>query len=118
MKITFLGGADEVGANSTLIEIGGRHILVDAGFAYRPNPVGAWPYQLPNLSQIDFHWECRRHPYHPRSRRPYRSAGTGHRAIPRTPAVAHPPPLPTRILHQDLRVMQTRLDEEGELSNH
>lgn len=31
MKLTFLGGADEVGASSTLIEIAGKRLLVDAG---------------------------------------------------------------------------------------
>ena len=31
MKLHFLGGADEVGASSTLIEIDGYRILVDAG---------------------------------------------------------------------------------------
>ena len=55
MKIAFLGGADEVGASSTLIEIGGKRILVDAGI--RPSPKVRWGLagdQLPNLSQIDF----------------------------------------------------------------
>jgi len=33
MKITFLGGADEVGASSTLIEIGGKETL-----ARNPSP--------------------------------------------------------------------------------
>jgi predicted metal-dependent RNase len=43
MKITFLGGADEVGASSTLIEIGGKRILVDAGMRPSPRVRWAWP---------------------------------------------------------------------------
>ena len=30
MQLTFLGGADEVGASSLLVEIAGRRLLVDA----------------------------------------------------------------------------------------
>jgi hypothetical protein len=39
MKIIFFGGADEVGASSALLEISGKHILVDCGF--RPSPCAA-----------------------------------------------------------------------------
>lgn len=31
MRLTFLGGADEVGASCTLVEIGGRRLVVDCG---------------------------------------------------------------------------------------
>ncbi len=31
MKVTFLGGADEIGASGTLVEIGGKRLLVDCG---------------------------------------------------------------------------------------
>lgn len=54
MRLSFLGGADEVGASSTLIEIGGRRLLVDAGIR-----VVAKTYkdirgdQLPDLHLID-----------------------------------------------------------------
>ena len=54
MQITFLGGADEVGASCILIEIGGRRLLVDAGI--RPSPKARWGLagdQLPDLSQIE-----------------------------------------------------------------
>ena len=40
MNITFLGGADEVGASSLLLEINGRRLLVDAGI--RPTPKARW----------------------------------------------------------------------------
>ncbi len=49
MKLHFLGGANEVGASCTLVEIEGRRILVDAGIR-----MGAPPgSQLPNLSVLD-----------------------------------------------------------------
>ena len=31
MRVHFLGGADEVGASSLLVEAGGKRILIDAG---------------------------------------------------------------------------------------
>ena len=48
MRITFLGGADEVGASCTLIEVEGKHILVDAGI--RQNVKQDTP--LPDLDKV------------------------------------------------------------------
>ena len=48
MKLTFLGGANEVGASCTLLEVAGRRILVDAGIRMGAKEGD----QLPNLSQI------------------------------------------------------------------
>ncbi|MBT5830651.1 MAG: MBL fold metallo-hydrolase [Candidatus Latescibacteria bacterium] len=49
MKLHFLGGADEVGASCTFIEIEGHRILIDAGIR-----MGAAPgSQLPNFSVLD-----------------------------------------------------------------
>ncbi len=48
MRITFLGGANEVGASCTLIEIEGRHILVDAGIRMNVKQ----DKQLPDLDKI------------------------------------------------------------------
>ncbi len=31
MKLTFLGGAEEIGASGVLVELAGRRILVDCG---------------------------------------------------------------------------------------
>ncbi len=118
MNITFLGGADEVGASSILIEIGGRRLLVDAGI--RPTPKARWGLagdQLPDLDQIE------------------RSGGidailvthahTDHTGAlelvmeryPSVPVYATPVTIElTRVLHQDARrIMQMRLEEEGEL---
>lgn len=48
MNITFLGGADEVGASCTLIEIEGRRILVDAGIRQNVKQ----DEQLPDLDKV------------------------------------------------------------------
>lgn len=49
MKLHFLGGADEVGASCTLVEIEGHRILIDAGIR-----MGATQgSQLPNFSVLD-----------------------------------------------------------------
>ncbi len=53
MKLTFLGGADEVGASCTLIEIAGKKILVDAGIRISPKTSrGLQNDQLPHLAHI------------------------------------------------------------------
>ncbi|MCZ6634212.1 MAG: MBL fold metallo-hydrolase [bacterium] len=49
MKLHFLGGANEVGASCTLIEIEGRRILVDSGIRMG----AAQGSQLPNFSVLD-----------------------------------------------------------------
>lgn len=118
MKITFLGGADEVGASCLLIEIAGRRLLVDAGI--RPTPKARWGLagdQLPDLSQIeesggiDAILVTHAHTDH-----------TGALELvteryPGIPVYATPVTIAlTRVLHQDARrIMQMRLEEEGEL---
>jgi len=49
MKLHFLGGADEVGASCTLIEMEGHRILVDAGIRMGASQGS----QLPNFSVLD-----------------------------------------------------------------
>ncbi len=115
MKITFLGGADEVGASSTLIEIAGKRILVDAGI--RPSPKARYGLagdQLPHLDEIgalDAILVTHAHTDH-----------TGalelvNERFPNLPVYATlPTMILTRVLHQDSRrIMQSRLDQEGEL---
>ncbi len=118
MKLTFLGGADEVGGSGLLVEAGGRRVLIDAGL--RPSPKARWGLagdQLPDLSQID------------------RAGGldailvthahTDHTGAlelvvgryPQAPVYATPATIAlARVLHLDSRrIMQSRLEEEGEL---
>ena len=118
MNISFLGGADEVGASSILLEIGGRRLLIDAGI--RPSPKTHWDLagdQLPDLSQIeraggiDAILVTHAHTDH-----------TGALALvceryPQAPIYATPMTIElTRVLQQDARrIMQARLEEEGEL---
>jgi Cft2 family RNA processing exonuclease len=116
MNLTFLGGADEVGASGTLIETAGRRILVDCGI--RPSPkaqAGLAADQLPDLSLLEGGLDAilvtHAHTDH-----------TGALELvleryPDVPIYATAPTLAlTRVLHQDSRrIMQSRLDEEGEL---
>ncbi|MBF0501909.1 MAG: MBL fold metallo-hydrolase [Candidatus Riflebacteria bacterium] len=50
MKLTFLGGAAEVGASCTLIELGNRRILVDCGIRMSGDSDAS---RLPDLSQLN-----------------------------------------------------------------
>ncbi len=53
MKLTFLGGADEVGASCTVIDIAGKKILVDAGIRISPKTSrGLQNDQLPHLAHL------------------------------------------------------------------
>ncbi len=118
MKLVFLGGADEVGASSILLEIGGKRVLVDAGI--RPSPKARWGLAgdlLPDLSQIDALGGI--------DAILVTHAHTDHTGAlelvsgryPNAPVYATAPTITlTRVLHQDARrIMQSRLDEEGEL---
>lgn len=53
MRVIFLGGADEVGASCSLLEIDGRNILVDAGVRMGTDKVVGTPKDtLPDLAHI------------------------------------------------------------------
>ena len=118
MRITFLGGADEVGASCILLEWAGKRILIDAGV--RPSPrarAGVEADQLPDLGYIDqvggldVILVTHAHADH-----------TGALELvvaqyPQVPVYATPVTIAlTRVLHADSRrIMQSRLEEEGEL---
>lgn len=51
MKLTFLGGADEVGASSTLVEIAGHRLLVDCGIRMQDRSGDQLPW-LAHLQEI------------------------------------------------------------------
>lgn len=52
MELRFLGGADEVGASCTLIEIEGQRVLVDAGIRMGPGNNSKWPC-VGNFENVD-----------------------------------------------------------------
>lgn len=118
MDLTFLGGADEVGASSTLIRIGGKNILVDAGIRISPGTSrGIQNDQLPDLMPIsqaggpDYILVTHAHTDH-----------TGALALvleqyPHVPLLATRPTIElTRILQADAqRIMKSKQEAEGEL---
>ncbi len=118
MKLTFLGGADEVGASCTLVEIGGKTILIDAGIRISPRTNrGIRNDQLPDLYPIseaggpDFILVTHAHTDH-----------TGALPLvleqyPDVPVMGTRPTIAlTRILQVDAQhIMQSRHEQEGEL---
>jgi len=118
MKLTFLGGADEVGASSTLIEIAGKRILVDAGIRISPRTSrGIQNSQLPDLQPIsasggpDFILVTHAHTDH-----------TGALPLvveqyPNVPVIGTRPTLAlVQVLQKDAqRIMKSRQEAEGEL---
>lgn len=118
MRLTFLGGADEVGASSTLIEIAGKKLLVDAGI--RISAKGRRRItddQLPDLRLIseaggpDYILVTHAHTDH-----------TGALPLvveryPNVPVLATAPSIAlTRVLQADAqRIMKSKQEEEGEL---
>ena len=118
MKITFLGGADEVGASCTLIEIAGKKLLVDAGIRISPKSnKGIESSQLPDLKVIsdvggiDYVLVTHAHTDH-----------TGAlplvmQTYPQVPVLmTRPTEALVRVLQQDAqRIMTSNYEEEGEL---
>jgi uncharacterized protein len=118
MKITFLGGADEVGASCSFIEIAGKKLLVDAGIRISPKTSrGIQNDQLPDLQPIsaaggpDYILLTHAHTDH-----------TGALALvmeqyPFTPVImTRPTEALVRVLQKDaLNIMKSRVEEEGEM---
>src|SRR5579859_7896308 len=118
IRLTFLGGADEVGASSTLIEIAGRRLLVDAGIRIsNKTSRGLKADQLPDLRRIseaggiDALLVTHAHTDHTGAL----PLVTEH--YPAIPVFATRPSLELiRVLQADsLRIMSTRSEQEGEL---
>jgi uncharacterized protein len=118
MQLTFLGGADEVGASCTLIEMGGKRLLVDAGIRISPRTSrGIQNDQLPDLHPIseaggpDYILVTHAHTDH---------TGALPLVVERYPHVSvlgtRPTIALTRILQADAqRIMRSKHEQEGEL---
>ena len=118
MKLTFLGGADEVGASCTLVEIGGKRLLIDSGIRISPKTSrGIQSDQLPDLQPIsvaggfDFLLVTHAHTDH-----------TGALPLvvgqyPHVPVLmTRPTEALTRVLQKDAqRIMTSQFEQEGEL---
>ncbi len=118
MRLTFLGGADEVGASGTLIEIAGKRLLVDAGIRISSKARRAIEDdQLPDLQLIsaaggvDHILVTHAHTDH-----------TGALPLiveqyPDVPVLATAPSMALiRVLQADAqRIMKSKQEEEGEL---
>lgn len=116
MKLSFLGGADEVGASSLLIEIAGKRLLVDAGIRISPRTWrGIAGDQLPDLhpasAGVDFILVTHAHTDH-----------TGALPLvveqfPHVPVLTTPPTVEiVRVLLADARkIMLSKQEAEGEL---
>ncbi len=118
MRLTFLGGADEVGASGTIIEIAGKRLLVDAGIRISARQQrGIGDDQLPDLRLIsemgapDAILVTHAHTDH-----------TGALPLvveryPHVPVMATEPTIAlVRVLQADAqRIMKSRQEQEGEL---
>ncbi len=118
LNLTFLGGADEVGASCLLVEMDDKRLLIDAGIRISPKTRrGIEGDQLPDLQPIsasggvDYLLVTHAHTDH-----------TGALPLlleqyPDVPVFAtRPTVMLTNILQRDAqRIMKTRQEEEGEL---
>lgn len=118
MKLTFLGGADEVGASCTLIEISGKKILVDAGIRISPKSNrGIANDQLPDLQPIteaggpDYILVTHAHTDHTAA------LPLVMEQYPYTPVImTRPTEALVRVLQKDaLKIMSSNHEQEGEL---
>ncbi len=110
LRLSFLGGASEIGASSTLLQVAGRSILVDCGIRFKRG------HALPDLDaltgrELDAVVLTHAHSDHSGA------LPVLHEAFPHAPIYATPPTIDlVRILQRDaLRLMKMAADREGEL---
>ncbi|MBI4881995.1 MAG: MBL fold metallo-hydrolase, partial [Planctomycetes bacterium] len=111
MRITFLGGASEIGASAALVEIGGLRVLVDAGVRQGQAERGPLPGMEPLEAGVDAVLLTHAHLDHSGA------LPLVHREFPHAPVIAT---APTRdilsiLLHDAVKVMGARQEREEEL---
>lgn len=111
MKVTFLGGASEVGASCTLVEVGGKRILVDAGVRMGEGDALPDLAKLQEGGAVDLVLLTHAHTDH------IGALPLVHLAYPKVPVLTTAPSLALmRILLQDaLKIMEMRWGREREL---
>ncbi len=111
MRITFLGGASEIGASSALVEIGGLRVLVDAGVRQGEAERGPLPGMEPLEAGVDAILVTHAHLDHSGA------LPLVHREFPHAPVSAT---APTRdvlgiLLNDAVKVMDARQEREESL---
>lgn len=113
IKITFLGGADEVGASSTLLQIAGKRLLIDCGIRMKARAGNVLPYLEPieAAGGIDAIILTHAHTDH--------SGGLPviHQSYPNVPVymTAATLSLTMILLLDSLKIMQMEFEKEGEI---
>ncbi len=113
MKLTFLGGADEVGASCTLLEIAGRRILVDCGIRMtaRAGDTIPWLAPIAEGGGLDAIILTHAHMDH------IGALPVIHQSYPHLPIymTAASLTLGTILLMDSLKIMQSEMEREGEI---
>lgn len=112
-KLTFLGGADEVGASCTLVEIAGKRILVDCGIRMSPRDGDVLPYLAPieEAGGLDAIILTHAHTDHSGAM-PVIHQSYSHVPVYMTAATLS---LTTILLMDSLKIMQSEFEKEGEI---
>ncbi len=113
MKLTFLGGADEVGASCTLVEIAGKRILVDCGIRMNPRDGDSLPWLAPiqEGGGLDAIILTHAHMDH------LGAMPIIHQSYPNVPIYMTPPTvaLSQILLLDSLKIMQGNYEREGDI---
>lgn len=113
MRLTFLGGADEVGASCTLVEIAGRRLLVDCGIRMNAPDGDTLPWLAPIQERGGIDAIILTHAHMDHSG----AMPVIHQSYPHVPVymTAATLSLTTILLMDSLKIMQMESEREGEV---